>query len=95
MSSAHDWHGSSGEGGHCDGHGRLYNLGWDKVQYPKPVFIGDTLRVRKTVETMREGQSRPDAEVVTFVHRCYNQSSVEVGQCQRLALKRKQSREQA
>ena len=75
--------------------GGLYSLGWDEVRFPKPVFIGDTLRVETTVETMREGQSRPDAGVVTFVHRSYNQPNVEVGQCKRLALMRKQPREQA
>jgi acyl dehydratase len=71
------------------------NLGWDEVRFPKPVFIGDTLRVETTVEAMRESQSRPDAGIVTFVHRCYNQRNVEVGQCKRLALMRKQPREQA
>src|SRR5262245_57289450 len=73
----------------------IANLGWDEVRFPKPVFIGDTLRVETTVEAMRESQSRPAAGVVTFVHRCFNQRNVEVGQCKRLALMRKQPREQA
>jgi acyl dehydratase len=71
------------------------NLGWDEVRFPKPVFIGDTLRVETTVEAMRDSQSRPDAGIVTFVHRCFNQRNVEVGQCKRLALMRRQPREQA
>jgi acyl dehydratase len=71
------------------------NLGWDEVRFPKPVFIGDTLRVETTVEAMRDSQSRPDAGIVTFVHRCFNQRNVEVGQCRRLALMRRQPREQA
>jgi acyl dehydratase len=73
----------------------IANPGWGEVRFPKPVFIGDTLRVETTVKTMREGQSRPDAGVVTFVHGCDNQPSVEMGQCKRPALMRKQWREQA
>jgi acyl dehydratase len=77
--------------------GRYYTNAncWDEVRFPKPVFIGDTLRVETTVEAMRESQSRPVAGVVTFVHRRYNRPNVEVGQCKRLALMRKQPREQA
>jgi acyl dehydratase len=71
------------------------NLGWEEVRFPKPVFIGDTLRVETTVEAMRESRSRPDAGIVTFVHRCYNQRNVEVGHCKRQGLMRKLPREQA
>ena len=57
------------------------NLGWDEVRFPKPVFIGDTLRTESVVHDMRESKSRPDAGIVTFIHRCLNQHGVEVAVC--------------
>ena len=38
------------------------NLGYDKVTMPKPVFIGDTLRVETEVMELRHSKSRPDAK---------------------------------
>src|SRR6478672_9592216 len=35
------------------------NLGYDEVVMPKPVFIGDTLRVETTVVDKRPSKSRP------------------------------------
>ena len=34
------------------------NLGWDEVRFPKPVFVGDTLRAETTVMEKRESRSR-------------------------------------
>ena len=65
------------------------NLGWDEIRFPKPVFIGDTLRTESEVLDMRESKSRPDAGVVTFVHRCFNQRNQLVAVCRRLALMKK------
>lgn len=62
------------------------NLGWDEVRFPKPVFIGDTLRIETEVQTKRESESRPNAGIVTFVHRAYNQRNELVATCQRNAL---------
>jgi len=62
------------------------NLGYDKVVMPKPVFIGDTLRVQTTVTDLRLSQSRPEAGIVTFRHRCYNQRDELVCECLRTAL---------
>ena len=41
------------------------NLGWDKVRLPNPVFEGDTIHSRSTVEAVRESASRPGLGVVT------------------------------
>ena len=49
------------------------NLGYDKVTMPKPVFIGDTLRVETEVTELRGSKSRPNAGIVTFRHRAFNQ----------------------
>jgi len=73
----------------------IANLGWDEVRFPKPVFIGDTLRIETSVLEMRESRSRPDSGIVTFTHRAYNQRNEEVGSCKRIALMKKRPREGA
>jgi acyl dehydratase len=68
-------------------HGTLVaNLGYDKVVMPKPVFIGDTLRVETEVVELRPSNSRPDAGIITFQHRAINQRDETVCQCLRMAL---------
>lgn len=62
------------------------NLGYDKLVMPKPVFIGDTLRAETEVHTLKESRSRPDAGIVTFAHRLFNQRDEIVCQCLRSAL---------
>jgi acyl dehydratase len=70
----------------------IANLGWDEVRFPRPVFPGDTLRTESEVLEMRPSRSRPDAGLVVFVHRCFNQRNEEVASCKRTALmKRKAS----
>jgi acyl dehydratase len=64
----------------------IANLGWDEVRFPKPVFVGDTLRIETEVHSKRASQSRPDAGIVTFVHRAFNQRGEEVANCRRNAL---------
>ena len=67
------------------------NLGFESVKFPKPVHIGDTLRSETTVADKRESKSRPNAGIVTFEHRCFNQRGEIVAQCLRLALLHKRS----
>jgi acyl dehydratase len=62
------------------------NLGYDQVVMPKPVFIGDTIRVESEVTAVRESRSRPEAGIVTFQHRAINQREEVVCQCVRSAL---------
>ena len=62
------------------------NLGYDKLVMPKPVFLGDTLRAETEVTELRESKSRPDAGIVTFTHRMFNQRGELVCQCLRSAL---------
>jgi acyl dehydratase len=64
----------------------LANLGYDKLAMPKPVFIGDTLRAETEVTGLRESRSRPEAGVVTFIHRLLNQRDELVCNCLRSAL---------
>lgn len=43
------------------------------VQFPAPVFAGDTIRVETEVVEARRSRSRPDAGLVVFEHRAFNQ----------------------
>jgi len=67
------------------------NLGWDEVRFPKPVFPGDTLRTETEVLEMRPSRSRPDAGIVVFAHRCFNQRNEEVASCKRTALMKRKA----
>jgi acyl dehydratase len=67
----------------------IANLGWDEVRFPKPVFHGDTLRIETEVAELRDSRSRPDAGIVTFVHRAFNQRGELVAQCKRSGLQKK------
>jgi acyl dehydratase len=62
------------------------NLGFDAVVFPKPVFIGDTLRAETTVLEKRESRSRPTQGIIVYEHRCLNQRGEIVAQCRRSTL---------
>jgi acyl dehydratase len=64
----------------------IANLGYDKVTMPKPVFIGDTLRVETEVTELRRSNSRPDVGIITFRHVTLNQRNETVCQCLRTAM---------
>ncbi len=64
----------------------IANLGWDEVRFPKPLFHGDTLRVETEVIELRPSKSRPNAGIVTFLHRAYNQRNELVAHCKRSGL---------
>ncbi|MBT0782942.1 MaoC family dehydratase [Paracoccus sp. pheM1] len=62
------------------------NLGWEEVKFPKPVFIGDTIRAQTEIRAMRLSKSRPTQGIVTFLHRGWNQRDEIVCECLRNAL---------
>ena len=62
------------------------NLGYDKLVMPKPVFLGDTIRVESEVIELRPSKSRPGSGIVTFEHRAINQRGEVVCSCLRMAL---------
>ena len=67
------------------------NLGMNDVRFAHPVFIGDTLRSESKVIEKRESKSRPDAGIVVFEHRSFNQRGEEVAYCKRSALMKKRT----
>ena len=49
------------------------NLGFTKVDFPNPVFAGDTVHVTTDVIDARRSKSRPGTGIVTFEHHGLNQ----------------------
>jgi len=68
----------------------IANLGMKDTQFPNPVFHGDTIRVETTVKSVRESKSRPNAGIVEFEHRAFNQRDELVCVCLRSAFMRRQ-----
>jgi acyl dehydratase len=62
------------------------NLGMTDTRFPAPVFPGDTLRARTTVQEIRASKSRPNAGIVTFFHEGLNQNDQIICVCTRQAL---------
>ena len=62
------------------------NLGYDRLVFPTPVFVGDTLRSESECLEVRESKSRPNAGIVTWEHRSFNQRGELVCKCSRSAL---------
>jgi acyl dehydratase len=64
----------------------IANLGYDSLKFPNPVFAGDTLRSETECTAVRESKSRPNAGIVTWAHRSFNQRDELVCECTRTAL---------
>ena len=62
------------------------NLGMGDVSFPKPVFAGDTIRVKTLVLGVRGSKSRPSAGIVEFEHSASNHRQEVVATCKRSAL---------
>jgi acyl dehydratase len=67
----------------------IANLGMTEVKFPNPLFQGDTVHVTTEVVSKRESQSRPNAGIVEFEHKAYNQDGVLVATCKRQVFMRK------
>ncbi len=63
----------------------IANLGMTDVKFPAPVFEGDSIHCTTEVAAVRESKSRPDAGIVEFVHRAFNQDGKLVAECRRQA----------
>lgn len=67
------------------------NLGFEKVEFPRPVLLGDTLTAHTEVVAKRESKSRPEWGIVTFEHRGVNQRGEVVARATRAAMMRRKS----
>jgi acyl dehydratase len=64
------------------------NLGFSRVDFPAPVFTGDTIHVVTDVVEARRSRSRPGTGIVTFEHRGINQRGETVCVAVRAAMMR-------
>lgn len=64
------------------------NLGMSETTFPKPVFIGDTIRVETEVMAKRLSKSRPGEGIVSLQHYAFNQRDELVCRTRREALMR-------
>jgi len=71
----------------------IANLGFETVQFPHPVFAGDTVWVRTEVVAARPSRSHPEAGVVTFEHHGLNQRDELVCLARRAAFMRRRPAE--
>jgi acyl dehydratase len=67
------------------------NLGWNDVRFPQPLFHGDTVHVRTTVEELRDSKSRPDVGITIFRHEAFNQRDELVAVCKRVAMMKRRN----
>ena len=68
----------------------IANLGMTEVRFPHPLYQGDTIHVTTEVIGKRVSKSRPDAGIVEFEHKAFNQDNVLVAICRRNAFMRRQ-----
>jgi len=61
----------------------IANLGMTEVRFPHPLFQGDTVSVTSEVAAKRVSRSRPNAGIVEFEHKAFNQNGDLVAICRR------------
>ncbi len=66
----------------------IANLSMNDVNFPNPLFQGDTVHVTTEVLNKRKSKSRPEAGIVEFLHQTFNQDDVLVATCRRNAFMR-------
>jgi acyl dehydratase len=67
------------------------NLGMTDVNFPRPLFAGDTITVKTVVTDLRDSRSRPADGVATFLHKAHNQHGELVAECRRVALMKRRN----
>ena len=63
----------------------IANLGMTDVRFPHPLFENDSVHCTTEIVEKRMSRSRPDAGIVTLLHRAYNQNDQLVAECHRQA----------
>jgi len=66
-----------------------FTYGYDRLRFVKPVFIGDTLRVRVTVKEKRDSPRRPGYGIVVELLETFNQHQDVVLACEHLLMVKK------
>jgi len=68
-----------------------FTYGYDKLRFPKPVFIGDTLRTRVTIKEKQEDPKRQTLGRVVEACEVLNQRDEVVLYCEHILLAEKRS----
>jgi acyl dehydratase len=63
-----------------------FSYGYDRLRFIKPVFIGDTLRVKVTIKEKRDAPKRPHHGVVVELCEVFNQHEQIVLACEHLLM---------
>jgi acyl dehydratase len=69
-----------------------FSYGYDRLRFIKPVFIGDTLRVRITLREKRDSPKRPDHGIVVEMVEAINQRNEVVVACEHLLMVKRRER---
>ena len=67
----------------------IANLGFSEIEFPNPVFAGDTVWAQSEIIESRPSASRPNAGVVTFEHRGYKGIDTIICRARRTAFMRR------
>ncbi len=65
--------------------------GYERLRFLKPVFIGDTIRVRVRIKEKRDHPKRPDHGIVVELCEVFNQSDETVLICEHLLMAQKRA----
>lgn len=63
-----------------------FSYGYDRLRFIKPVFIGDTIRVRVTIKEKRDAKKSPDHGVVVELCEVFNQDDKVALACEHLLM---------
>ncbi|WP_336741753.1 MaoC family dehydratase [Paenibacillus sp. y28] len=66
-----------------------FSYGYDRLRFIKPVFIGDTIRVRITIREKHDHPKRPEFGMVTEQCEIFNQHGAVVLACDHLLMVKK------
>jgi acyl dehydratase len=68
-----------------------FSYGYDRLRFIKPVFIGDTIKVRATIHDKKDHLKRQEFGIVSERCEVFNQHGETVLACEHLLLVRKKS----
>jgi acyl dehydratase len=68
-----------------------FSYGYDKLRFPKPVFIGDTIHTRVTIKDKQEDAKRPDFGRVIEACEVINQRGEVVLYCEHILIVQKKA----
>jgi len=68
-----------------------FTYGYDRLRFVKPVYIGDTLRVKVTLKEKRDSSKRPGYGIVVELLEALNQRQEVVLACEHLLMVKKKA----